>query len=146
MLLACVMAVSTALTDDVTGVKPFLSSVLNPLLGGLSPFTLFVAIAIICVFLTNLANNGVIALLLLSITYIMLASSDIVNIGYFVSTLACLSQVAFFLPGSSLYGALLHGNEWLETSFIYKMAIIVAVVALVLFIAVGWPLSLVIYS
>lgn len=146
VLLACVMAVSTALTDDMTGVKPFLSSVLNPLLGGLSPFLLFVAMAAICIFLTNLANNGVIALLLLSITYITLASSDIANIGYFVSTLACLSQVAFFLPGSSLYGALLHGNEWLETSFIYKMAIIVAVVALVLFIAIGWPLSLVVYS
>ncbi len=145
VLLACVMAVSAALTDDMTGVKPFMQSLLNPILGGMSPFVLFAVVAIVCIILTNLANNGVVALLLLSIVYITLANMNIPNIGYFVSTLACLSQVAFLIPGSSLYGALLHGNEWLSAGFIYKLAISVAVVALVTFIAIGWPLSLLLY-
>lgn len=145
VLLACVMAVSAALTDDVTGVTPFLHNLLNPIFGDMKPFTLYIVIAIACVFLTNLANNGVIALLLLSVLFITSSGKDISNIGYFVSTLAFLSQVAFLIPGSSLYGALLHGNEWLNTGFIYKMAVIVAVVAVTLFIIVGWPLSLILY-
>lgn len=145
VLLACVMAVSAALTDDVTGVKPFMQALLNPIFGGMSPFVLYIVIAAVCVFLTNLANNGVVALLLLSIVYMTLANMNISNIGYFVSTLSCLSQVAFLIPGSSLYGALLHGNEWLSAKFIYKMAVTVALVALFLFIVVGWPLSMLVY-
>lgn len=97
-----------------------------------------------CLF-NDLANNGVVALLLLSIVYMTLANMNISNIGYFVSTLSCLSQVAFLIPGSSLYGALLHGNEWLSAKFIYKMAVTVALVALFLFIVVGWPLSMLVY-
>ena len=112
---------------------------------GMSPFMLFVVITIVCIILTNLANNGVVALLLLSIVYITLASMNIKNIGIFVSMLACASQAAFLIPGSSLYGALLHGNDWLTAKFIYKMAIIMAIATAILFIAVGWPLSLLLY-
>lgn len=146
VLLACVMAISSALTADVTGVKPFLSGVLNPIFGGMSPFVLFVVVMVVCVVLTNLANNGVIALLLLSITFIAISGMEpIGNIGLFVTMLAFMSQVAFLIPGSSLWGALLHGNDWLEATFIYKMAIIVAVLSVVVFIVIGWPMSLILY-
>lgn len=143
-LLACVMCISSALTADVTGVKPFLSGILNPIFGGMSPFVLFAVILGICMILTNFANNGVIALLLLSITYITLNDMHIPNIGYFVTMLAFASQVAFLIPGSSIYGALLHGNDWLEAKFIYKTTIIVVLLIFVIFL-LGWPLSLMLY-
>jgi len=145
VLLACVMSVSSALTDDMTGVKPFLSALLDPIFGGLSPFALFVVIMLVCVVLTNLANNGVIALLLLSIVYISTASMDISNIGIFVSMIAFMSQVAFLIPGSSLYGALLHSNEWIGAPMIYKTTVVVALMSAVIFIVVGWPLSVMLY-
>lgn len=146
VLLACVMAVSSALTADVTGVKPFLSNVLNPIFGGMSPFVLYVVIMVVCVVLTNIANNGVIALLLLSITFITISGMEpIGNIGVFVTMLAFMSQVAFLIPGSSLWGALLHGNDWLEAGFIYKLAVSVAIMATIVFIIVGWSMSLLVY-
>ena len=143
-LLACVMAISSALTADETGVKPFLSGLLNPSFGGMSPFVLFAVLLAVCMILTNFANNGVIALMLLSITYITTSTMDIPNIGYFVTMLAFASQVAFLIPGSSIYGALLHGNEWLEAKFVYKMTIAVVALVYVLFL-LGWPLSLLLY-
>ena len=143
-LLGCVMAISAALTSDVTGIKPFLSGILNPVFGGMPPFVLFAVIMAVCMILTNFANNGVIALLLLSITYITTSTMHIPNIGYFVTMLAFASQMAFLIPGSSIYGALLHGNDWLEAKFIYKMTISVVLLVYVLFI-LGWPLSLVLY-
>ena len=143
-LLACVMAISSALTADETGVKPFLSGILNPIFGGMSPFVLFAVLLAVCMILTNFANNGVIALMLLSITYITTSTMDIPNIGYFVTMLAFASQVAFLIPGSSIYGALLHGNEWLEAKFVYKMTIAVVALVYVLFL-LGWPLSLLLY-
>ncbi len=143
-LLACVMTISSALTADVTGVKPFLAGILNPIFGGMSPFVLFAVLLAVCIFLTNFANNGVIALLLLSITYITTASMDIPNIGYFVTMLAFASQTAFLIPGSSIYGALLHGNEWLEAKFIYKTTICVVILTYIVFL-LGWPLSLMLY-
>ena len=143
-LLGCVMAISSALTSDATGIKPFLANLLNPIFGGMSPFVLFAVLMAVCMILTNFANNGVIALLLLSITYITTSTMDIVNIGYFVTMLAFASQVAFLIPGSSIYGALLHGNDWLDAKSIYKMTIAVVILVYVLFI-LCWPLSLVLY-
>lgn len=143
-LLACVMAVSSALTDDVTGVKPFLASILNPIFGELSPFAFFAVLTGICLILTNLANNGVIALLLLSIVFIITANMQIGNIGYFVTMLAYASQVAFLIPGSSLYGAMLHGNDWLKPTFIYKMTICISICVFLIFLAF-WPISLMLY-
>lgn len=143
-LLGCVMAISSALTADATGVKPFLSGILNPIFGGMSPFVLFAVLMAVCMILTNFANNGVIALMLLSITFITTSSMDISNIGYFVTMLAFASQVAFLIPGSSIYGALLHGNDWLEAKFVYKMTIAVVILVYILFL-LGWPLSLMIY-
>ncbi len=143
-LLACVMAISSALTDDVTGVKLFLSGILNPIFGGMSPFILFAVMLFCCLFLTNLANNGVIALLLLSIVYITTTEMQINNIGYFVSMLAYASQVAFLIPGSSIFGAMLHGNESLNATFIYKMTVWVLIVTYLIFLAF-WPLSIILY-
>lgn len=144
-LLACVMCISSALTSDATGVKPFLSGILNPIFGGLPPFILFAVLLCMCMILTNFANNGVIALLLLSITYITTTSMTISNMGYFVTMLAFASQVAFLIPGSSIYGALLHGNDWLEAKFIYQTTIVVVLLIFVIFL-LGWPLSLMLYS
>lgn len=145
-LLGCVMAISSALTADVTGVKPFLSALLNPIFGGLSPIFIFLVMMLVCLVLTNLANNGVIAFLLLSIVYITIVPmQDVTNVGFFVTMLAFISQVAFLIPGSSLYGALLHGNELLQAGLIYKVTICLCVVSAVLFLIVGWPLSLLLY-
>ena len=143
-LLACVMAISSALTADSTGVKPFLSGILNPIFGGMSPFILFAVLLFVCLFLTNLANNGVIALLLLSIFCITTADMNLPNTGYFVTMLAYACQVAFLIPGSSIYGALLHGNENLSASFIYKMTICVFIATFLIFLAF-WPVSLLVY-
>jgi len=125
-------------------VKPFLAGILNPIFGGMSPFVLFAVLLAVCLVLTNFANNGVIALLLLSITYITTSSMAIPNMGYFVTMLAFASQTAFLIPGSSLYGALLHGNEWLEAKFIYKTTVWVVGLIFVLFL-LCWPLSLMLY-
>ena len=143
-LLACVMAISSALTNDATGVKPFLAGILNPIFGGMSPFVLFAVVLAVCLVLTNFANNGVIALMLLSIVYITTADMHIANMGYFVSMLAFASQVALLIPGSSLYGAMIHGNDWVSAGFIYKTTICVVIMTFFIFLAF-WPVSLMIY-
>ena len=143
-LLACVMAISSALTNDATGVKPFLAGILNPIFNGMSPFVMFAVMLAVCLVLTNFANNGVIALLLLSIVYITTASMNIPNIGYFVSMLAFASQIAFLIPGSSLYGAMIHGNDWVSAGFVYKTTICVVILVFLIFLAF-WPVSLMLY-
>lgn len=143
-LLCCVMAISSALTADVTGVKPFLSGILAHIFNGMSGIVFFAVLLAVCLVLTNFANNAVIALLLLSITSIMVASMDLPNVGYVVTMLAFGSQIAYLIPGSSIYGAVAHGCDWLEPKFIYKMTVIVVAMVYVFFM-LGWPLSLLIY-
>ena len=120
-LLACVMAISSALTNDTTGVKPFLAGVLNPIFNNMSPFVMFAVMLAVCLVLTNFANNG-----------------------YFVSMLVFASQIAFLIPGSSIYGAMIHGNDWVSAGFVYKTTICVVIMAFLICLAF-WPLSLIVY-
>ena len=69
---------------------------------------------------------------------------DLPNVGYVVTMLAFGSQIAYLIPGSSIYGAVAHGCDWLEPKFIYKMTVIVVAMVYVFFM-LGWPLSLLIY-
>ena len=143
------ISLSDGLTIDDKGQEADASDreyfgILNPIFNGMSPFVMFAVMLAVCLVLTNFANNGVIALLLLSIVYITTASMNIPNIGYFVSMLAFASQIAFLIPGSSLYGAMIHGNDWVSAGFVYKTTICVVILVFLIFLAF-WPVSLMLY-
>ena len=58
-----------------------------------------------------------------------------------VILLSYCTNIAFLLPASSMFGAIVHGNEWLNSKDIYVYAIFVAIVAILITVLIGYPLA-----
>ena len=112
MLLAFALIMTSAITNEATGIQPFLKSLFEPVFGSAPNAVQLV--------LTNIFANMVIALLLVPLicTYAPMAGTS--------NTMMCvcicvLVNVSLFFPSSSPFAALMHGNsEWVTAKEIYK--------------------------
>lgn len=121
MLLAFALAMTSAITNEATGIQPFLKTLFEPVFGSAPSAVLFIfLVCAVQLVLTNIFANMVIALMLVPLvcTYATMAGTT--------NTMSCvcicvLVNVSLFLPSSSPFAALLHGNsEWVTSREIYK--------------------------
>ncbi|TGE34967.1 citrate transporter [Desulfosporosinus fructosivorans] len=140
-LVAMAMVISGALTQDATGIKPFLTEVLNPLLGNRSPIVFTTILIIFSMIITNVANNGVMGVLLMPIVYSFSLQNG-TNPMAIATAITFALHVAILTPAASPYAAILYGNkDWVEAKDIGKYGAIIVVTMLVLYVIVGFPLS-----
>lgn len=121
MLLAFALLMTSAITNEATGIQPFLKSLFEPVFGSAPNTVLFILLACaVQLVLTNIFANMVIALLLapLICTYAPMAGASNTMMCVCISVLV---NVSLFLPSSSPFAALMHGNsEWVTAKEIYK--------------------------
>jgi len=140
-LCASAMCISSALTAEGTGISQLLSSIVGPLFIGKSPFIFMFLICLICILLTNIANNGVISILLVTIGYSVFASTNDLYAPMVVLITYC-ANMAFLLPASSMFASVAWSNEWITPSLLRKTVLLFLIpVALVLSVFVGYPLT-----
>lgn len=139
-LTAIALAISSLLTKPETGITAMLTQVLNPVFLNKGLLAFVFLLCLLTIILTNLTNNGVIAMLMMSVACIYAGKYQL-NPATILVLLAYGSNIAFLLPASSMFGAIVHGNDWLETKDIYQYALFVAAVGLVVTVLVGFPLA-----
>ena len=137
-IIATAMAVSGAITAEGTGVQPALLTLLQPLTSNLSPIMFIVLLAVVSVILTNIFNNIVICMVMLSILSAY-ATAYTVNEPVALTILTVCACLGYMLPSSSVSGAILHGNDYLSAAEIYKylFAVLAAITLVIIFIGVG---------
>ena len=140
-LCAMALAISSFLTKPETGITTLLSRILNPIFLDKSPLVFIFLLCFLAIVLTNVGNNGVIAMLMMTVSCLYVGNYHI-NPAVVVILLGYCTNIAFLLPASSMFGALAHGNEWLEAKDIYAYAVFVALVALVVTVFIGYPLAI----
>ena len=140
-LMAAATCVSGAMVGEGTGVREFLSASLGPIFANASPFVFAALLCGVTLLLTNVANNGVVAILAFTVVLIFSTKYEI-NAAAMVTLLCFTCNMAFLLPASSVFGAILHGNiEWLSPKDIYRYAACIVVICLVVIIVLGIPLA-----
>lgn len=140
-LIAMAMVISGALTDDATGIKLFLTEVLNPLLGNRSPIMFTTILIIFSMLITNIANNGVMGVLLMPIVYTFSLQNG-ANPVAVATAITFALHVAILTPAASPYAAILYGNkDWLEAKDVGKYGSVIVITMLALYLVVGFPLS-----
>ncbi len=134
---AAAIQVASALVSDNCGVIALCERVLSPFFAGFTGYLFVVAAVVVCVGLTNVANNIAVGMLMLPIVMSFAAplGLDINLVGLVV---VFSVQLAWMLPGASAPAALLHGNEAVDTIDIYKyggvaMLVCMGVIAFVLY-------------
>ena len=140
-LMAIAFTLSPMLTGEGTGISEWMMGVVNPLLGGKSPLTFTIMLFVLTIILTNIANNTVIMILMMTVASVYIGQLDL-NLPLMALLMNIMSQVAFLLPASSFYGALAHSQaSSVTTKNIYLASAMTVVAAVLMMLLVGIPLG-----
>jgi len=137
-LCASAIALSGFLTNAETGVNITISALLTPLLAGKSELFFIAIVCFITLLLTNITNNGVVAVLVLTLSTMLCGDIDPAILLLLV---AFTSNIAFFLPASSMVSAIIYGNEYLKPKDIYLYSLVIIFISFLVAILVGYPLG-----
>ena len=138
-LFACAIQLSSSLSGDGTGVGALMGMAVGSVLGGVSEYFFIVLFAVICLLLTNVANNWVVLMIMIS-TLALYTQTVPMNASVAFMMIAFCGNIGMFLPSASMYGAMMHGDEWLEATDVYKLSgacMIGTIIAVLIFTAVG---------
>lgn len=128
-ILAFTLPLAGPLSDPKSGITAFMLDVLQPLFGSNSG-TLFVfCMGIVAVIMTQFINNTALAVALMPVVYTYCSTSGVASeIPVILITIACC--LAFLTPAASSTAAMLHGNDWVKASNIWKIAPILIVLSI----------------
>ncbi len=141
-LIATALLLASALTNDATGIKDFLTTVLSPLFANMSVTVFMIIVVLVTVVLTNIANSFVIGVIMSPIvaTFCEATGANAAPIMALVIFSALSSAMG--TPSASPWAATLYGNtEWLDSKSIFKNAIGFILLDVVVYLAVGIPLA-----
>lgn len=110
LLMAIAFTLSPMLTGEGTGVSEWVMSLVNPILGGHSAYVFTILLFVITLVLTNVANNTVVMILMITVIAPFSAILDL-NLPAMAILMCLMSQTAFMLPASSIYGALIYSQS-----------------------------------
>ncbi len=140
ILVAMCMVIAGALLSPGTGIKEFISGIVQPLLSGLSPFVTTLMIIISGVAITQVANNGVMGAVLMPIIGIICMEAGL-NFAAVATMMTFAMHLAILTPAASPYAAVLYANtDWLEKGTIFKYGWFVVILTMTLYATIGYPL------
>ena len=140
-LVCMAMVISDALTSPATGIGPFLTESLSPVLGGQSPFVFILIIVVASVIITQFANNAVMGVLLMPIVYAFSLENG-ANPAVSATVLIFAIHIAILTPASSPYAAILISNrQWVDTGEVFRYGLIIVVMTTCLYLLLGYPLA-----
>lgn len=144
-LVAVAIYACNAVSSDVTGIKPFLVQVLQPLLGG--NLILFCNDFInICIDYQQLANNAGMAVVLMPVVAAFADQYAGVPATAICMSIAMMVFVAVLTPAASPYCAMMHAQkEYISFKQIQMLAIPICIVALLAYTFIGYPIAKILF-
>jgi len=141
LLFGTALTLATCINNDASGVILFVKELLQPILGGLSPYMFVVVFMLIALIITNLINNVVVSAIMVPISWTFSTALGLNPIAI-VACFILFVDFAIFLPSASPAGAMMHSNNgWIPKGTIYKYSAVVLVMLFLVSIIVGWPLA-----
>lgn len=142
LLMAIAFTLSPMMTAEETGVSAWVMGLINPILGGHSPYVFMVILCVITIVLTNLANNTVVMILMMTVISVYANTMDL-NLPIIAVLICIMANTAFMLPASSFYGALIYSqvSEGVSKKSIMLSAVLTMMAVLIAMVLVIIPLG-----
>ena len=107
---AVVIPLATALTNEATGVLPWLTSVVEPIFAGKSPYFILFFTIIVMLILTNIGSNIAFGGAMIPVVspFVIAAGMNPVLVG---AALVWIANMGLILPGASAPAAIFHGRS-----------------------------------
>ena len=128
------------LTNEATGITPFLNTVLSPIFTGMSGAVFTVVLLLVTVVLTNICNSLVIGMIMQPVVLTYCVSAGVNPAPIITLLIFTVLLSAACTPAASPFAAMLFGNkEYLTSGDVYKYATTFVLVELVIILVIGIP-------
>lgn len=128
------------LTNEATGITPFLNTVLSPIFTGMSGAVFTIALLLVTVVLTNICNSLVIGMIMQPVVLTYCVSAGVNPAPIITLLIFTVLLSAACTPAASPFAAMLFGNkEYLTSGDVYKYATTFVLVELVIILVIGIP-------
>ena len=146
MLVAAALYVCNAMTNEATGIKPFLVQILQPMLGGKPELVFVFLLLAFAITTTNFANNAGMAVVLLPVVYAFAEQYPTINITVLCMAICMMVFVALLTPAASPYCGMLHARKDLVSyGEILQCFIPMFITALILYTLVGYQIAKILF-
>lgn len=141
MVMAAVYMAGAMKNKDVTGIIPWLKTVLNPILGGHSEIIFAALIFILAMVLTCFFHNGALGNMMMPVLVAVSGANGYNSIAL-AAIMVMTINIAFLAPSASNWAPLLHGNkDYISTKDIWTYGLFFEILAFAVFMFLGFPLA-----
>lgn len=141
-IVAAAVYAANAVSDDLTGIKPFLLRLLQPLLGGKPELVFLFLLLAFALITTNFANNAGMAVVLLPIVMTFAGQYPGVDPMVICMCITMMVFVAILTPAASPFAGMLHGlKHMVTTREILSLGVPICVIALLVYTLLGLPVA-----
>ncbi|MDA3730695.1 citrate transporter [Niameybacter massiliensis] len=128
------------LTNEATGVTPFLNTILSPIFNGMSGTVFTVVLLVLVVVLTNICNSLVIGMIMQPVVLTYCVAAGVSPAPIITLLIFTVLLTAACTPAASPFAAMLFGNkEYLTTTEVYKYTVVTVVIELLVILVLGIP-------
>lgn len=141
-LVGSTVVLSSCLTNEATGVTAWIGKMLGSVSANMSPIVIILFFAAFAVIMTNFTSNAVTATLVTTIMLtVVLAIPESVNPYAMTAVIASGVNNAFATPLATATITIIAGSGWVTTKETFKHGAIVAIIAIAVFVLLGYPLA-----
>lgn len=139
-LCTAAILLGAVLTNEKTGITPFLNAMLSPIFNGMSGTVFTLVLLGIASVLTNICNSLVIGMILQPVVLTYCASAGVNPAPIITLLIFTVLLIAVCTPAASPFAAMLFGNkEYLTSGDVYKYTLTIAVVEFIVIVVIGVP-------
>ena len=130
------------LTNEATGVTPFLNTVLTPIFNEMSGVMFTIVLLMLAIILTNVCNSLVIGMILQPVILTYCANSGVSPAPIITLLIFAVLSTAACTPSASPLAAMLFGNkDYLTSGDVYKYTGVILVVEIIVILVIGVPFA-----
>ncbi len=140
VLLAGIMMIASAMGENPTGIPAWISANIVPLVSGLSPFAMVAIIAVLCVILTNIANNVPVGIIFVSAGVPMCLE---LGINPFPLALAvCVgANLAFTIPPAYVPIGVAYADPYCNGKTVFLNGLVMCIVSAIICALLCYPIA-----
>ena len=132
--------VANALSAESTGINPWIIKVLTPILSGTSEMMFAFLIFAISLFLTNIANNVAMAIIMMPIIVAFCEQRGIPATPYAIGV-GLLVFIAILVPSAAPHAGMMHARkDLISTKNLYYLGGVCCITALLIYSFIGYPI------
>jgi sodium-dependent dicarboxylate transporter 2/3/5 len=145
ILLAGIMMAASAMGEAPTGLPAWVMENVVPLFNGLSPFMVVAVISILCVIITNIANNVPVGIIFVSVGT-PLALSMGIHPAIVAVAVSISANLAYTIPPAYVPIGIAYGDPYCNGGSVFRNGLMMAFVSIVVCALLIYPLGLLFYG